>query len=56
MILLFVHLISLCCPVLSQACPIDSLNSTSFTLRYVGSDYCMVIVQDVYMRNDYGRW
>ena len=29
LILLFVHLISLCCPVLFQARPIDSLNRTS---------------------------
>ena len=30
LILLFVHLISLCCPVLFQARPIDSLNRTSY--------------------------
>ena len=29
LILLFVHLISLCCPVLFQARPIDSLDRTS---------------------------
>ena len=29
LILLFIHLISLCCPVLFQARPIDSLNRTS---------------------------
>ena len=30
LILLFVHLISLCCPVLFQDRPIDSLNRTSY--------------------------
>ena len=30
LILLFVHLISLCCPVLFQARPIDSLNRTCY--------------------------
>ena len=33
LILLFVHLISLCCPVLFQARPIDSLNRTSNNLH-----------------------
>ena len=32
LILLFVHLISLCCPVLFQARPIDSLNRTSYLI------------------------
>ena len=31
LILLFVHLISLCCPVFFQARPIESLNHTSIT-------------------------
>ena len=40
LILLFVHLISLCCPVLFQARPIDSLNRTSTSKRYsVGLAY-----------------
>ena len=33
LILLFVHLISLCCSVLFQARPIDSLNRTSYNKR-----------------------
>ena len=32
LILLFLHLISLYCPVLFQACPIDSLNCTSVVM------------------------
>ena len=34
MILLFVHPISLCCPVLFQARPIDSLNRTSIYIYW----------------------
>ena len=37
LILLFVHLISLCCPVLFQARPIDSLNRTSNNYNYISS-------------------
>ena len=39
LILLSVHLISLCCPVLFQAPPIDSLNRTSiYIIIYVPFD------------------
>ena len=41
-ILLFVHLISLCCPVLFQARPIDSLNRTDMYI-YTGI-YIYIII------------
>ena len=41
LILLFVHLISLCCPVFFQARPIDSLNRTSI-YNFKSHDICCI--------------
>ena len=48
LILLIVHLISLCCPVLFQARPIDSLNRTSLNCyRHCGCPACVCVCVSV---------
>ena len=47
LILLSVHLISLCCPVLFQAHPIDSLNRTSVVMLCVDGCWCACLPASV---------
>ena len=47
LILLFVHLISLYCPVLFQARPIDSLNRTSVVMLCVNGCWCACLPASV---------
>ena len=47
LILLFVHLISLYCPVLFQARPIDSLNRTSVVMLCVDGCWCACLPASV---------